>query len=218
MGLYDITLLWADKSVILFSLTGIKGISKTDYICCDFKKVWEMTGKIFTQPIPQGKKLFKRITQCHLFGALKHTFSFFFFPPRCGKYMILPLWRLQGWEWGAGAECPSKLGSWVCNPALQINVKEKAEHEKRLSCLMKVWICADFADPSLIVKAPSPAGEKIHKHFLKFPLIVLLKPAVTDLRCSISQGQYVQPAGPHLWEWDAQASARSLISQRKGFW
>ena len=45
MGLYDITPLWADKSVNLFSLTGIKGISKTDYICCDFKKVWDMTGK-----------------------------------------------------------------------------------------------------------------------------------------------------------------------------
>ena len=53
---------------------------------------------------------------------------------------------------------------------------------------MKMWIRADFADLS-IVKVPSPAGDKIHKHFLKFPLIVLLKPAVTDLWCS--QGQYV---------------------------
>lgn len=104
MGLYDITLLWADKSVILFSLTGIKGISKTDYICCDFKKVWEMTGKIFTQPIPQGKKLFKRITQCHLFGALKHTFSFFFFSPTLWKiYDITPVKtprvRVRCWSW-----------------------------------------------------------------------------------------------------------------------
>lgn len=81
-------------------------------------------------------------------------------------------------------------GVWVRNQALQINVKEKAEHENHLNCLMKMWICADFADP-LTVKAPSPAGAKIHEHLLKFPLIVLLKPAVTDLWSSISQNQYV---------------------------
>lgn len=59
MGLYDITLLWADKSVILFSLTGIKGISKTDYICCDFKKVWDMTGKPSSKLFPREQTLQK---------------------------------------------------------------------------------------------------------------------------------------------------------------
>lgn len=59
MGLYDITLLWADKSVILFSLTGIKGISKTDYICCDFKKVWDMTGKSSPNLLPREQTLQK---------------------------------------------------------------------------------------------------------------------------------------------------------------
>lgn len=75
---------------------------------------------------------------------------------------------------------------------------------------MKMWICADFADPSLIVKAPSPAGDKIHKHFLKFPLIVLLKPAVTRLVlqhqprsiCVTALTCSVPP-----FEWDAQTSA-----------
>lgn len=75
---------------------------------------------------------------------------------------------------GAAAESPSSLESWFCNQALQINMKEKAEHGEHLNCLMKMWICADFADPFLVVKAPSPAGDKIHKHFLKFPFIVLL--------------------------------------------
>lgn len=187
MGLYDITLLWADKSVILFSLTGIKGISKTDYICCDFKKVWDMTGKPSLKLFPRDQ-LFKRIMQCSLFGALRHVLTFF---PTLWKIHNITLWRLQGWEWGATTESPASLGSWVCNQALQINMKEKAEHGERLNCLRKIWICADFADPFLIVTVPSPAGDKIHKHFLKFPFIVLFNPCVTGLWCSISQDQYV---------------------------
>lgn len=172
MGLCDITLLWADKSVILFSLTGIKGISKTDYICCDFKKVWDTTGKSSPKLFPREQTLQKNNAMLLIRGI--KTYSYLFFPP-CGKCIILSLWTLQGWEWGARAESPSSRGSWVCGQALQINVKQKAEHEEHLNSLMKTWICADFADPFLIVKAPSAAGDKIHKHFLKFPFIVLLK-------------------------------------------
>lgn len=188
MGLYDITLLWADKSVILFSLTGIKGISKTDYICCDFKKVWDMTGKPSPKLFPREQTLQKNNAML-LIQGIKPWINLFF--PPCGKYIILPLKTAR-----VGMRCycwiSIKSGDCVCNQALQINMKEKAEHEEHLNCLMKTWICADFADPFLIVKAPSPAGDKIHKHFLTFPFIFLLKPSVTGLWCcSISQDQYV---------------------------
>lgn len=68
MGLYDITLLWADKSVLLFSLTGIKGISKTDYICCDFEKVWDMTGKTSPKLFPREQTLQKNKAMFHIRG------------------------------------------------------------------------------------------------------------------------------------------------------
>lgn len=76
MGPYDITLLWADKSVILFSLTGIKGISKIDYISCDFKKFWDMTGKSSLNLFPREQTLEKNNAISLIWGMKKHIVFF----------------------------------------------------------------------------------------------------------------------------------------------